>query len=308
MVDNIDQEVLELLACPKCGGKLDLDQSQSLRCATCPKAYAIEDGIPILIADDTDSEHLGSEETLYAEMSRYAAGGAERGLAEWNRSKKEFIDFALKTGPSWEGKIVGYIGCGVNTFEEELRSHGAIPVHMELIQSMLRTLKGKSATNLINCDALKLPFVKRSFDVILVVDLIHHFYASGISTPLKEISRVLKPGGLLYVEEPNRMAFLRLPIAILPHRARILLRRIRHGLFPGRHGKPADYEAPLIASNIEAAEPAFSVTRRANLRTYPSAPGWFVRIWSPAARLFPPLGKYLSYHWLVQMVKVGGGT
>jgi SAM-dependent methyltransferase len=308
MLSGIDGKILEHMVCPDCGGSLDSTEPATLRCAACRRTFPAKDGIAVLFRDDCDAEHLASEESLYAEMSRRAAAADRKSLHEWNRSKKEFIDFVLKSGRDWEGKVVGYLGCGVNTFEPELRDSGAIPVHMELVHSMLMSLRRRSATNLINCDAEHIPFSKATFDVILVIDLIHHFYAGGLSKPLREIARVLKPGGLAYIQEPNKLALLRLPLAIAPHCTRVVLRRFKHRLARGTHAPPADYEAPLIVSNIQFAEPTLSVTKRANVRTYPDAPVWFARSWSTVARLFPPLGKYFSYHWLVEMVKVSGGA
>lgn len=44
-----DASVLDLLACPACGGKLRLEEAR-LVCAGCGRAYPVVDGIPVLIA------------------------------------------------------------------------------------------------------------------------------------------------------------------------------------------------------------------------------------------------------------------
>jgi uncharacterized protein len=49
----MDKELLEILACPKCKGELQLAEDEAdLRCAACRLAYRIEDGIPILLIDE----------------------------------------------------------------------------------------------------------------------------------------------------------------------------------------------------------------------------------------------------------------
>jgi len=49
----IDKELLEILACPKCKGELQLTVDGSeLRCAACRLSYRIDDGIPILLVDE----------------------------------------------------------------------------------------------------------------------------------------------------------------------------------------------------------------------------------------------------------------
>ena len=49
----IDTELLNILACPKCQGKLQLEQDGSgLVCDNCRLKYRIEDEIPIMLIDE----------------------------------------------------------------------------------------------------------------------------------------------------------------------------------------------------------------------------------------------------------------
>jgi uncharacterized protein YbaR (Trm112 family) len=49
----MDQELLEILACPKCKGSLDLTTDESeLLCGNCRLSYRIDDGIPILLIEE----------------------------------------------------------------------------------------------------------------------------------------------------------------------------------------------------------------------------------------------------------------
>ena len=49
----MDEELLEILACPKCKGALMLTPEESeLRCEACRLSYRIDDGIPILLIDE----------------------------------------------------------------------------------------------------------------------------------------------------------------------------------------------------------------------------------------------------------------
>ncbi len=47
---EFDPAVLDLLACPACGGELRLEVAR-LACVECGRAYPIVDGIPVLIAE-----------------------------------------------------------------------------------------------------------------------------------------------------------------------------------------------------------------------------------------------------------------
>jgi len=48
----LSQELLDILACPKCKGEVKLNQSQDgLVCETCRLVYPIRDDIPIMLID-----------------------------------------------------------------------------------------------------------------------------------------------------------------------------------------------------------------------------------------------------------------
>ncbi len=49
------KELLEILACPQCKGKIALSEDKSaLLCHTCQLSYAIRDGIPIMIIEEAE--------------------------------------------------------------------------------------------------------------------------------------------------------------------------------------------------------------------------------------------------------------
>jgi uncharacterized protein YbaR (Trm112 family) len=53
MAMAMDKELLEILACPKCKGELQLTVDEGeLRCGACRLSYRIDDGIPILLIDE----------------------------------------------------------------------------------------------------------------------------------------------------------------------------------------------------------------------------------------------------------------
>lgn len=50
---TISEDLLDILACPKCKGEIRLNQSQTgLICAQCKLIYEIRDGIPIMLIDE----------------------------------------------------------------------------------------------------------------------------------------------------------------------------------------------------------------------------------------------------------------
>ena len=46
----VKKELLEILVCPACKGKLDAAED-SLKCPKCDLVYPIEDGIPVMLVD-----------------------------------------------------------------------------------------------------------------------------------------------------------------------------------------------------------------------------------------------------------------
>lgn len=52
----IDQELLEILACPKCKGEVELESGgASLICYHCSLRYRIEDDIPVMLIDEAEA-------------------------------------------------------------------------------------------------------------------------------------------------------------------------------------------------------------------------------------------------------------
>lgn len=50
---SISQDLLDILACPKCKGEIHLNESQDgLVCEACRLLYPIKDDIPIMLIDE----------------------------------------------------------------------------------------------------------------------------------------------------------------------------------------------------------------------------------------------------------------
>ena len=51
----IDQELLEILACPKCKSEVKLtEEGDGLVCEACKLKYAIKDDIPVMLIDEAE--------------------------------------------------------------------------------------------------------------------------------------------------------------------------------------------------------------------------------------------------------------
>jgi hypothetical protein len=53
----IDQELLEILACPKCRTPVTLvKDGAALKCGTCHRVYPIKDDIPVMLIEEATIE------------------------------------------------------------------------------------------------------------------------------------------------------------------------------------------------------------------------------------------------------------
>ena len=54
----VDQELLEILACPNCKTPVTLVKNgAALKCATCHRVYPIKDDIPVMLIDEATIEN-----------------------------------------------------------------------------------------------------------------------------------------------------------------------------------------------------------------------------------------------------------
>jgi len=106
-----------------------------------------------------------------------------------------------------EGRRVLDVGCGDGTYSAALVERGAQVVGADLSREMLRsacTRMGPETRDavFVRADANLLPFADRSFDAVLGVTVL--CFARDLAPPLREIHRVLMPGGRLVLGELRR--------------------------------------------------------------------------------------------------------
>ena len=94
-------------------------------------------------------------------------------------------------------------GSGITGRELLLRNSGIHYYNLDLSEKFIRiALKNQgSQARAIWGDAAAMPFKAESMDCVLEMDAIHHFPREMLELPVKEISRVLKPGGIVYLAE-----------------------------------------------------------------------------------------------------------
>jgi uncharacterized protein YbaR (Trm112 family) len=57
----ISEELLEILVCPACKAKVELQDGKGLKCVQCHRVYPIRDDIPVMLIDEATIEEPSRE-------------------------------------------------------------------------------------------------------------------------------------------------------------------------------------------------------------------------------------------------------
>lgn len=107
------------------------------------------------------------------------------------------------------GKLVLEVGAGTGRDSFPLIEFGARVVQLDYSVNSLQILKNLSAelqvqSNIVGGDTFQLPFADGTFDIVFHQGLLEHFRHPQAEALLKENIRVLKQGGYLLVDVPQR--------------------------------------------------------------------------------------------------------
>ncbi|MCZ6833929.1 MAG: methyltransferase domain-containing protein [Acidobacteria bacterium] len=90
------------------------------------------------------------------------------------------------------------VGCGPGAAMEELRRRGVAPLGLDIYPAWADLCRQRPV---VRADAARLPFTTGSMDAVLLVHVVAHFQQPDAG--LREILRVLRPGGSLGLLTPN---------------------------------------------------------------------------------------------------------
>ena len=123
-------------------------------------------------------------------------------------SIKEFFTVRVSPYISPDYKVLD-IGCGNGVFLPILapmcRQLAGLDISCDMLKESVNVLSQFECTNVsvINSRAEEMPFAENEFDVIVLVDMIHH--VTEAQAVIAEIKRIIKPEGKILVFEPNKL-------------------------------------------------------------------------------------------------------
>ncbi len=212
-------DLLNVLACPACGGRL-VERASQLCCGSCGRSFAVSDGIPDLCCE--------LEPPAEALRAFYAAapfpGYPPRDSYSALRARAERSEFArlLDRAVAPDATVLE-VGCGTGQMSLFLASGGRLVVGADLSRASLLLAAraalrfGIQRVRFIATDLRRPALRAEAFDVVYCSGVLHHTPDPRAS--FRAIATLARPGGVVVIGVYNAYARL-------PHRLRRAVARL----------------------------------------------------------------------------------
>lgn len=181
-----------MLACPQCSRDLD---HETLFCGTCRYQYQREvdlwgNEVPVLFRPGSDYDYL--IDLNYDDIRGH--------LGKDVYEEKGYAKSLVTSVDPKPGERILDLGAGHGHVSEWLLEAGARVVSTDILFPTLKVGRNKEK---YLCSADALPFRTASFDKVVFTDVQEHIPPGIEEAVVREIYRVLRPGGVVYVEFPG---------------------------------------------------------------------------------------------------------
>jgi SAM-dependent methyltransferase len=103
--------------------------------------------------------------------------------------------------PDWREKAILDAGCGTGAILQQL-GHPSKNVGVDLAPEAISFCQARGLSNVQQGDIGALPFADASFDAVICSSVLYHQWVNDVAGAIRELGRVLRPGGLLLVNVP----------------------------------------------------------------------------------------------------------
>ena len=189
----ISDELIALVRCPECRGALEgIAETGSLRCRACGRAFSAPAG------EYLDLRPAGgfAEQTKYLDEALHADARHERVSPPLLGSKirNDMLRTFLRPGP---GDLVVDLGCGSGRALVWNRDWRAHTVGVDIAPFF--SVDAMREVDLLLADLRTLPLAAGTFTKAYSLDVLEHLSPEALRGMLAEASRILEPGGALFV-------------------------------------------------------------------------------------------------------------
>jgi SAM-dependent methyltransferase/uncharacterized protein YbaR (Trm112 family) len=175
-VNQLKNDLINLMECPKCRAALAEKEGLGLVCTKCGNVFKVVEGIPLF-----------TEVPQTIEPWEKVERGPDKGTA-WRKSNWKFLNAQVKKLPA-EAKILD-VGAGHGDFADifESRPYYSLDIVPYPEVDLVADLGSEN------------PFKDGAFDAVVLMNVLEHVYESrGL---VKSIERIVRPGGCVFFTVP----------------------------------------------------------------------------------------------------------
>lgn len=177
-----------------------LDDFRMMRCKTCSFTYI--DHRPVeMETDELYNSYFSGSNADYGKCYQgYIQENQHKRSSKLhlNRFHKRVLKRLKKYAP---GNQLLDIGCAAGFFMQDARDSGWEPRGIDIAKPALDFARSELSLDVAYGRLLEQQYPDAAFDAVTMFDLIEHLYAP--LKELREIHRILKPGGILCIYTPN---------------------------------------------------------------------------------------------------------
>ena len=199
----MNRDLLQVLACPHCGGSLDLRvdretegevEAGTLLCSSCAEPYPIIAFVPRFVPPDNYSKSFGFQ------WNRFRRTQLDSTTGQPISHNRFFAQSAWKPSDLTNRWTLD-VGCGAGRFAEVSLSAGARLVAVDFsaaVDACRANLGPSPRLDVVQADVYRLPFIKRRFDFVYCFGVLQH--TPDVHAAFAALPEQLSPGGRLAVD------------------------------------------------------------------------------------------------------------